>query len=79
MERYGVGFLIHVDGEAVQFFSPLPAGERGERHRGVEDAVDAAICLVSPGHVASNPRLVKEADALCAAGFHVLAHHRAAD
>ncbi len=31
----------------------------------------AAICLVSPGHVASNPRLVKEADALSAAGFRV--------
>jgi glycosyltransferase involved in cell wall biosynthesis len=29
------------------------------------------ICLVSPGHVASNPRLVKEADALCAAGYQV--------
>lgn len=29
------------------------------------------ICLVSPGHVASNPRLVKEADALQAAGFQV--------
>ncbi|MEH2191981.1 MAG: glycosyltransferase [Nostoc sp.] len=29
------------------------------------------ICLVSPGHVASNPRLVKEANALYAAGFQV--------
>jgi glycosyltransferase involved in cell wall biosynthesis len=29
------------------------------------------ICLVSPGHVASNPRLVKEANALHAAGFQV--------
>jgi hypothetical protein len=29
------------------------------------------VCLVGPGHVASNPRLVKEADALHAAGFHV--------
>ena len=29
------------------------------------------ICLVSPGHVASNPRLVKEANSLCAAGFQV--------
>jgi hypothetical protein len=29
------------------------------------------VCLVSPGHVASNPRLVKEADALAAAGFRV--------
>jgi glycosyltransferase involved in cell wall biosynthesis len=34
------------------------------------------ICLVSPSHVASNPRLVKEADALQAAGHdvHVVAH-----
>ena len=29
------------------------------------------ICLVSPGHLASNPRLVKEADALSDAGFAV--------
>lgn len=29
------------------------------------------ICLVSPGNVASNPRLVKEADALHAAGYQV--------
>ncbi|MGC1309743.1 MAG: glycosyltransferase [Phormidesmis sp.] len=29
------------------------------------------ICLVSPGHVASNPRLVKEADALHHAGYNV--------
>ncbi len=29
------------------------------------------ICLVSPGHVASNPRLVKEADALNNAGYQV--------
>lgn len=29
------------------------------------------ICLVSPGHVASNPRLVKEANALHTAGFQV--------
>jgi glycosyltransferase involved in cell wall biosynthesis len=34
-------------------------------------AVSATICLVSPGHVASNPRLVKEAAALCDAGFQV--------
>jgi hypothetical protein len=27
------------------------------------------VCLVGPGHVASNPRLVKEADALYAAGY----------
>jgi glycosyltransferase involved in cell wall biosynthesis len=29
------------------------------------------VCLVSPGHLASNPRLVKEADALYEAGFSV--------
>lgn len=29
------------------------------------------ICLITPGHVASNPRLVKEADALQAAGHDV--------
>jgi glycosyltransferase involved in cell wall biosynthesis len=33
--------------------------------------VSSSICLVSPGHVASNPRLVKEAEALSAAGFNV--------
>lgn len=34
------------------------------------------LCLVTPSHVASNPRLVKEADALQAAGYavHVVAH-----
>jgi hypothetical protein len=31
------------------------------------------ICLLSPGHVSSNPRLVKEADALSEAGFRVTA------
>jgi glycosyltransferase involved in cell wall biosynthesis len=31
----------------------------------------ARICLVSPGHVASNPRLVKEANALKDAGYQV--------
>jgi glycosyltransferase involved in cell wall biosynthesis len=33
------------------------------------------ICLISPGHVAFNPRLVKEADALSTAGYdvHVIA------
>jgi glycosyltransferase involved in cell wall biosynthesis len=31
----------------------------------------ARICLVSPGHVASNPRLVKEANALSDAGYQV--------
>lgn len=36
----------------------------------------ARICLVTPSHVASNPRLVKEADALHAVGHtvHVVAH-----
>jgi glycosyltransferase involved in cell wall biosynthesis len=29
------------------------------------------ICLVSPGHLSTNPRLVKEADALVAAGYQV--------
>jgi glycosyltransferase involved in cell wall biosynthesis len=29
------------------------------------------VCLISPGHLASNPRLVKEADALYEAGFAV--------
>ncbi len=29
------------------------------------------ICLISPGHLSSNPRLVKEADALTEAGHHV--------
>ena len=29
------------------------------------------VCLVSPGHVSSNPRLVKEANALAAAGYEV--------
>ena len=29
------------------------------------------ICLVSPGHVASNPRLVKEANSLLQAGYEV--------
>src|SRR4051812_14064815 len=31
------------------------------------------ICLVSHGHPAGNPRLVREADALDAAGFEVMA------
>lgn len=31
------------------------------------------ICLLSAGHLASNPRLIKEADALHAAGYRVLA------
>lgn len=29
------------------------------------------VCLVSPGHLGSNPRIIKEADALVAAGYHV--------
>ena len=33
--------------------------------------IQPRVCLISPGHVASNPRLVKEADALESAGFHV--------
>lgn len=33
------------------------------------------VCLITPGHVSTNPRLVKEADALAAAGYatHVVA------
>jgi hypothetical protein len=31
----------------------------------------ARICLLTPGHLATNPRLVKEADALSAAGYDV--------
>lgn len=34
-------------------------------------AVTARICLVTPGHLSTNPRLVKEADALSARGFDV--------
>ncbi len=30
-----------------------------------------SVCIVSPGHLASNPRVVKEADALHAAGYRV--------
>ena len=33
----------------------------------------ASICLVSPGNLASNPRLIKEADALHEAGYRVTA------
>ena len=29
------------------------------------------ICLVTPGQPSTNPRLVKEADALCEAGYDV--------
>lgn len=35
----------------------------------------ATICLISPGHLTSNPRLVKEADALTAAGHTVEVIH----
>lgn len=35
----------------------------------------ATICLISPGHLVSNPRLVKEADALTAAGHTVRVIH----
>jgi glycosyltransferase involved in cell wall biosynthesis len=31
----------------------------------------ARVCLVTPGHLSTNPRLVKEADALSAAGYEV--------
>lgn len=31
----------------------------------------ARICLISPGHLSTNPRLVKEADALAGAGYEV--------
>ena len=29
------------------------------------------VCLITPGHLATNPRIAKEADALCAAGYDV--------
>jgi glycosyltransferase involved in cell wall biosynthesis len=32
---------------------------------------DKRVCLVTPGHLATNPRVVKEADALSAAGYRV--------
>lgn len=38
-----------------------PAGDGGSR----------SVCLVAPGNLASNPRIVKEADALHTAGFRV--------
>jgi hypothetical protein len=31
----------------------------------------ATICLVTPGHLGSNPRIVKEADALTEHGYQV--------
>ena len=34
-------------------------------------STSAALCLITPGHVASTPRLVKNADALAAAGYRV--------
>lgn len=33
--------------------------------------VNCRICLITPGHLSTNPRLVKEADALAAAGYAV--------
>jgi glycosyltransferase involved in cell wall biosynthesis len=33
--------------------------------------ISKRVCLISPGHLASNPRIVKEADALYEAGFTV--------
>ena len=33
------------------------------------------VCLVSGGHPSSNPRLVKEADALAAAGYELTVVH----
>jgi glycosyltransferase involved in cell wall biosynthesis len=33
----------------------------------------SAVCIVSPGNLSSNPRLVKEADALAEAGYDVIA------
>ncbi len=42
------------------------------RHRGRHAMTKPKrICLVSPGHVSANPRLVKEADALSEAGYEV--------
>lgn len=40
---------------------------------GVAGAMRGAICIVSPGNLASNPRLLKEADALHEAGYGVTA------
>ncbi|MEC9347796.1 MAG: hypothetical protein VYB54_16335 [Pseudomonadota bacterium] len=36
-----------------------------------ENRATRLVCLVTPGHLATNPRLVKEADALVAAGYRV--------
>lgn len=42
------------------------------RHSRQSAAQDARrICIVGPGHLANTPRIVKEADALCSAGFDV--------
>lgn len=42
----------------------------GSGHSG-KVAATRRICLVTPGHIATNPRLAKEADALASAGFEV--------
>ena len=36
-----------------------------------ESIVKQRICLVTSGHLSTNPRLVKEADALFSAGYEV--------
>src|SRR5437762_14006915 len=45
--------------------------DRGTSRGRLRRVSSKRICLVSPGHVASNPRLVKEADTLREAGFAV--------
>lgn len=45
----------------VNCLGARPVGQPKARH----------ICLVTPGHLSTNPRLVKEADALAAAGYEV--------
>ena len=37
----------------------------------VAKPVLGSICLLTPGHLSTNPRLTKEADALVSAGFEV--------
>ncbi len=51
-------------------------GEGGEGSPGLTRPMSRArrpssICIVAPGYLASTPRVVKEADALCAAGYEV--------
>lgn len=41
------------------------------RGRHVESPPVKSICLITPGHLSTNPRIVKEADALHAAGYRV--------